>query len=114
MRVENSTKNTSLGHHIVHATQLLARMKGLLGKQALQEGHGLWIEPCTSIHTFFMKFPIDVVFLSKNNVVVKTRARLLPFRMDFGSGEGVKVLELPVGTIDRTQTRVGDLLTFVL
>ena len=74
---------------------------GLLGRKSLAEDVGLLIQPCTSVHTMFMCFPIDVIYLDKNDTVVKTVRNMKTFRMSMGGREAKKVLELPAGTLDR-------------
>jgi uncharacterized membrane protein (UPF0127 family) len=69
MRAINLTKNMELSNHVTVAYSLLARMKGLLGRQGLEPGESLWIRPCNSIHTIGMKFPIDAVFLDSRNTL---------------------------------------------
>ena len=63
MRAINSTRNRELAGSLTVADKLLLRMKGLLGRKSLDHGEGLWIKPCMGIHTFGMRFPIDVIFL---------------------------------------------------
>jgi len=75
------------------------RLKGLLGSSGLEEGHGLLISPCHSIHTIGMKYPIDVIFLDKNYSVLKVVKRLAPYRAASYSG-AAKTLELPAGSAD--------------
>ena len=58
-----------------------ARAKGLLGKAGLDDGQGLLIRPCSSIHTFFMQFPIDVLFLAKDGMIIKISRGLKPWRL---------------------------------
>ena len=65
------------------ATSMWSRMRGLLGRRSLDEGAGLLIDPCSSIHMFFMRFPIDVVYLNKEDVVVK-HATVPIWRMSAG------------------------------
>jgi uncharacterized membrane protein (UPF0127 family) len=84
------------------------RFWGLLGRKHLPEGLGLWIQPSSSVHTCFMKFPIDLVYLSSENDVVKTCSRVAPGRLSFG-GRGAKtVLELPAGALERIPLSVGE------
>jgi len=85
-------------------------MVGLLGHSCLREGEGLWLEPCSSIHTFFMRFPIDAVFLAKNGRVVAVKARLAPWRVTRFHWRAKSVLELPPGDAERLQIRKGDQL----
>ena len=88
------------------------RMKGLLGRKGLHNGHGLWIRPCKSIHTFFMKFPIDVIFVSDGDRVVEMYHSLRPFRMTRWICEARSALELPSGVLVSCPTEVGDQLIF--
>ncbi len=79
--VFNATRNISLGRQIVLANSSDERRTGLLKRDSLAEGCGLWINPCEAVHTFFMRFSIDVIFLDKQNRVRKVRAELNPWRM---------------------------------
>lgn len=83
------------------------RRKGLLGRTELEEGAALIIAPCSAIHTFFMKFAIDVAFVDRRGVVVKTHSTVAPWRIAVGL-RGFAAVELPAGTLDRTQTMRGD------
>ena len=87
----------------------LARTKGLLGRRALGEGEGLLLRRTWSIHTFFMRFPIDAVFLDREMRVVSLRPDLKPWRA--AAKRGAKsVLELPAGECERRGVEVGDVL----
>lgn len=99
MRAFIPEKGLELGNDINLATSILARMKGLLGKESLKNGQGLLIRPCNSIHTFFMKFPIDAVFLDKDNRVVVIFRNLPTYRLTSIYRKSVAVLELPAGTV---------------
>ena len=86
------------------------RSKGLLGRSSLEEDEGILLEPGSSIHMFFMRFPIDAVFLDRDRRVLRVAADLRPWRM--ASKRGAKsVLELPAGRCDRAGVREGDRLT---
>ena len=91
----------------VVADRMLPRMKGLLGKRELAAGEGLLIQPAPSIHTFFMRFPIDVVFLSKSGEVMKVAANVGAWRMR-SCRRAFAVLELPAGEAERRGITVGD------
>lgn len=110
--VANKTKGTVLASHLKIADTLLSRSIGLLGQWSLEKEKALLIRRCSSIHTFFMFFNIDVVFLDAENRVTKTVRNLSPFRIAWGPGGTLSVLELPTGVIKRSQTEVGDLLSF--
>ena len=92
-------KEIALGNDISLANSLPARIKGLLGKDSLDAGKGVLIRPCKGIHTFFMKFPIDAVFLDQGNRIVARYRNLPPNRMTRIWLKAVSVLELPAGTL---------------
>jgi uncharacterized membrane protein (UPF0127 family) len=91
---------------------VLARLRGLLRRAALPEGEALAIEPCTSIHTFFMRFAIDVAFLSREGRVVRAISDLNPWRATRIHASAALAVELPAGTLRRTGTIEGDALAF--
>lgn len=75
------------------------------------DGHALVIDPCTSIHMFFMRFPIDVLYLNRDNEVVRAQKGLKPWRVGPLYTRGARfVIELPAGAIERSGTDVGDQL----
>ncbi len=83
-------------------------MVGLLGRRSLPAGEGLVLAPCSSVHTAFMRFPIDVVYLDRGGRVLKTVQGLKPFRLSGMLRPGCAIVELPEGTIEATGTAVGD------
>ena len=112
MNARNVTRNTAIGNAIREANTFLARSRGLLGKDGLAPGEGLWICPCGSIHSLGMRFDIDALFLDRNLKVVGRYDRFRRNRISkvFWNARGV--LELPAGTIERTGTEVGDEIQF--
>lgn len=105
-----------LGREVVtarlqRADRMWSRMRGLLGRRSLAADEGLWIDPCTSIHMFFMRFPIDAVFIDANRQVVRVYSDLRPWRMARGGRFARSVLELPQGKAAFYNIRVGDRLT---
>jgi uncharacterized membrane protein (UPF0127 family) len=95
--------------HCLVADGLWSRMKGLLGRRELPPGEGLLIRPTWSIHMFFMRFPIDAVFLDEEGFVVRVVPELAPWRT--ASHRGAKsVLELAAGECERRSVRVGERL----
>jgi uncharacterized membrane protein (UPF0127 family) len=110
-RVRNLTRGTVLGDSIDLADTSAKRTTGLLKHTELQAGEGLWIVPCEGVHTFFMKFPLDLVYIDKKNVVRKTVANVPPWRISFCL-PAHSIVELPVGTIGPSATRKGDQLVF--
>ena len=110
MQIINRSKNTILAKEAIVADTLFKRIKGLLGKRAFQQGQALIIKPCNSIHTFFMRFSIDVLFVDKNNRAMKAISAFPPFRLSNIYFNSAFVIELPAGTINSTSTSEGDLL----
>jgi uncharacterized protein len=111
MRVANLTRNTVVASAVEVADSGPARNKGLLGRKGLEPGTGLWIVPCESVHTFWMQFPIDLIYLDRNHRIKKVRSDVRPWRMS-ACLSAYSVLELPSGTIRETQTARGDKLEF--
>ena len=93
-----------------HTSQ--ARRTGLLKHTSLEKGEGLWIKPSEGVHTFGMKFAIDVIFVNKAGVVLKLRPNMVQRRISFCL-RAHSVVELPVGMIEESGTQVGDQLEFV-
>ncbi|HEY1985218.1 MAG TPA: DUF192 domain-containing protein [Terracidiphilus sp.] len=110
-RVANSNRNTLLATRLEVANTGELRRKGLLGRTRLAAGDGLWIVPCESVHTFFMRFPIDLIYLDRDHQVRKLRHEVVPWRMS-ACLSAHSVLELPPGSIRDSKTEVGDRLIF--
>ncbi|MBW8060405.1 MAG: DUF192 domain-containing protein [Solirubrobacterales bacterium] len=87
----------------------LSRLRGLLGRRKLEPGSGMLLEPSGSIHTFFMRFPIDAVFLDAELRVLEVRSRLAPWRVAVVKG-GRAVLELAAGEGERRRISPGERL----
>ena len=107
LRITNLTRQTELGDSIDLADTSAKRRTGLLKHERLAAGEGLWIVPCASVHTFFMKFPIDLVYLSKNRKVRKVRHAVKPWRMS-ACLRAHSILELPAGAAEKSGTQAGD------
>lgn len=105
----NETRGAILADRTERALRPLDRLRGLLGRSALQEGEALWIAPCSSVHTLFMRFPIDVIFLDRSGEeVVAVVERLMPWRATRVYLRAGSALELAAGTVARTGTQAGD------
>jgi hypothetical protein len=105
--VYNVTRDTVLASAAEVADRGATRRKGLLGRSGLREGEGLWIVPCESVHTIGMQFAIDLVYLDRKHRVRKVRSSVPAWRMS-ACLLAHSVLELPAGTIERTETMAGD------
>jgi len=95
--------------HVRRADTFWQRLKGLLGTRVLPIGHGLIIKPCSSVHTFGMNYPIDVLFVDNNHCIIKIVDNMLPSKMSMASGSKY-VVELPAGTAHKAACYVGDIL----
>src|SRR5580765_4581995 len=91
------------------ADTAFTRMRGLLGRRVLPPGQGLFIEPAWSVHTWFMRFPIDVVFLDRDLCVLRIAESVRPWRIA-GKRGARAALELAAGTAERAGLAVGDVL----
>ena len=113
--VRNQTRGTLLADDVVVANSYWPRLVGLLGKGPswAQTSRALWIIPCHGVHTLGMRFAIDVVFLDRGRTVVYVCENLHPWRISRVITGSRSVLELPTGTIARSQTKIGDQLEVV-
>lgn len=107
--VRNLTRNTVLAESAEVADTSAKRRTGLLRHDHLDPGDGLWIVPCESVHSLFMKFAIDLVYLDRNKKVRKVRHRMVPWRLS-ACLAAHSILELPAGMVEATGTREGDQL----
>jgi uncharacterized protein len=91
------------------AGSFFTRLRGLLGRRGLRAGEGLLLRPEWSVHTFFMRFPIDIVFLDEHLTVLRVVSRLRPFRAA-GQRGAVATLELAAGEAERLKIAPGEVL----
>ena len=96
-----------MADRVTVASRHLERAVGLLGRSHLDVGEGLWITPCNGVHTWFMRFSIDVVALDANGVIVDAVSMLQPWRMRLPKPGAHSVLELPAGTLLSAHTKIG-------
>lgn len=97
----------SIPYQIKIADSFFKRFKGLMFQKDPIKDEGLWIVPCNAVHMFFMKFPIDVVLLNKQNEVLEIHHSLKPWRTTKPVKEAYSTLELPVGTIEKLEISKG-------
>jgi uncharacterized membrane protein (UPF0127 family) len=118
MRARNLTRGAVLAERVEVAASLWAKFMGLMGRPVLPPGDGLWLPDSNGIHMFFMRFPIDALFLGRRAPdgsagVVAVRSGLPAWRGIVPFVRGAHgVLELPSGTLATTGTSVGDRVTF--
>ncbi len=90
------------------ASRRVERAVGLLGRNHLEQGEALWIAPCHGVHTWFMRFSIDVIVMDAGGLVVDVVSTLKPWRMRLPKPGAYSVLELPAGTLVTAPVKVGD------
>jgi uncharacterized protein len=106
----DGSESSVLCHEIKIADRFMTRLVGLLNKRRLEPGAGLLIEPCSSIHTFGMAFPIDLVTLDREYRVLGLWNDIRPGRVKVFGGATYRVLELGSGTLHRSSVQIGDYL----
>jgi uncharacterized protein len=108
--IHNQKNNHILGKNINEATGLYDRTKGLMFSRSMSGFDGLLIRACNSVHTCFMCYPLDLIFLDKHERVVKCIENKKPWRMTMFYFKASSTLELPVGTIKNANVVEGDQL----
>jgi uncharacterized membrane protein (UPF0127 family) len=108
MIVKNITKASILADDLSVADTFFKRFMGLMFKRELHNGKGLHILPCNSIHMCFMNFPLDIIFLSKDMIILSVIEGIMPWKVSQIIPKSHSVLELPAGTISKTSSTVGD------
>ena len=110
LSITNETRKRLVAEHVRIARSLKSRLIGLLGTPVLAAGEGLWLSPCTSVHTFFMRYPIDVVFLDAQDRVLHC-VTLKPWRFSRWIPKACAVLELVAGQAAVAELHEGDRLS---
>jgi uncharacterized protein len=112
LRVKNLDTGVVVADRVGVAATRSARAVGLLNRDGLEPGEGLWIIPSRGVHTCWMRFAIDVVVLDEDGVVIDRVDSLKPWRVRLPRRGTAGVLELAAGTLDRSGTQVGHRLEF--
>jgi uncharacterized membrane protein (UPF0127 family) len=107
--LRNERTGAPVATTILPALDSAARRTGLLKHASLAAGAAMIIAPTSAIHTFFMRFPIDVAFVTRDGTIVKTCRALAAWRLAWAFG-AYAVVEMPAGALDRADTRTGDRL----
>jgi uncharacterized membrane protein (UPF0127 family) len=110
VKMLNETKGTVVAEQVQVADTFWSRLVGLMGRRSLPEGQGMWISRSNSIHTAFMRFRMDAVFLDREMRVVKVAPRMGIFRVAAAFRGGYSVVELPAGAAAKAKVEVGDQL----
>lgn len=107
MRLWNLITEREIASNIKRAYNFSKRLKGLMFTKSLEKDCGLHIKPCQSVHTFFMRYPIDVIYLDEDLVVVDVDHHLEPGKIGKVRKEAKSVIEVPAGTITETSLEIG-------
>ena len=99
--------------NIIHANTFLSRLKGLMGRKTLPHDTGLLLEPCDNVHTFHMKFSIDVIFLNQENNVMHIEHSMKPNQVGKKVKGAAKVLEINGGIAAAMNLQLGDVVDLV-
>jgi hypothetical protein len=110
MKLVNLRNNAVLADKVKVADRPWQRLVGLLNRRSLEKGEALILKPCLSIHTLFMRFSIDVLFLDKDNRVIGILHSFKPFRFSPLYFNAVLAIEFPANTLQFTQTKIGDII----
>jgi hypothetical protein len=110
--LQNERTGALVAWNLLTAFDSASRRTGLLRHASLDEGSAIIIAPSNAVHTFFMRFPIDLAFVSRDGRVVKTRAAVGPWRVS-SSLRAFAVVELPAGWLAKKDTVRGDRLIVV-
>ncbi len=110
MRIINITKNTVIADRVEKADTFISRMTGLLNRDSIADDSALIITQCKSIHMFFMKFSIDVIFVDRKNTIVGVVEGIKPFSLSPAFYKSSYAIEGAPGMIKRSQCEVGDLV----
>ena len=117
LRAINQTRATVLCERLEKAGGMAGKSRGLLGRDGLEADAGMLfeagrLEPFMCMHMWFMRFPIDIVFLNRHGRVIRINHNFRPWRISSVVWGARRVLELPVGAVARSQTSVGDQVIF--
>lgn len=113
MKIINLSNNAVLADKAKVADTFLSRLIGLLNRKSLENGEALILKPASSIHTFFMHFTIDVIFLDKNGRIIGILPSIKPFRISPIYFKSKLVIELPKDTLKKTQTQLRDMVQII-
>ena len=110
MIVTNITRQTRVADKVFAAKGFLERLKGLIGTPPLKAGEGFLLPGCMGIHMFGMSYPLDVIYVDRNNEVIAVLENIKPNTFGPIKFNSCSVFEFPVGTIRRSKTQLGDQL----
>jgi uncharacterized membrane protein (UPF0127 family) len=112
MRLVQAGNGNIVAEEVMRAHTFFRRLKGLMFTKSLPSGCCLHIRPCRSVHTFFMKYAIDILYLDAQHNIVGAEANLMPGKLGAIYPNSVSVIELPEGTIQQNDLRIGQAVRF--
>ena len=112
MRISNRTRDSILGTRVAPAATFWSRLRGYIARPRPKPGEGILLIPCDAIHTWWMTFELDVLFLDDRGRVLELVRSLRPWKRTRKVAGARYVLEVPAGTIDASGTRAGDELSW--
>lgn len=112
LAARNSRTGAWVARKVGEARTLRDRTRGLLGRDDLPEGEALWLEPCSQVHTFFMAFPIDVLFLDREGRALRVVRDMKPWRISPWVWWAAGALELAAGSLEG-KVEPGDRIEFL-
>ena len=107
-RLLNRRNGALVAGNATWASTMFSRLKGLLGRASFEPGEALILPSCSAVHMFFMRFAIDIVFCDKNFQVLGIQENLRPWRISKLVPNAYYTIELPLGTIQQADIRLGD------
>lgn len=110
MALVNQTTGVIVADEVKLATSFWLRLKGLMFTAKLPEGNALYLSPCRTIHTFFMRYPIDVVYLDEKQKIIAVDFELKPNKLGSILWNVKDIVELPSGTIKKKKLEIGQVL----
>lgn len=113
MKARNIRTGQTIIETMRRSSGIFSKLIGLLFTKELPEGHGMWLVPCSSIHTFGMRYAIDVIYLNKKQKVIKLVKQLEPNRFAPFSFQTRSIVEIPAGALDRLDIAVHDDLEMI-
>jgi len=113
MKIYHRTTGQCLAKEVALANTFFKRLRGLMFRRHLAEAEALWLRPCNGVHTFWMLFAIDVIFLDRQLRIVKLVENMRPFRLTAPHLAARSVVEMSAHSISRASLKVGDQLEIV-
>ncbi|MDR0953357.1 MAG: DUF192 domain-containing protein [Elusimicrobiota bacterium] len=112
MKCLNKSNGKVIADKLVLKASLFGRLKGLLGTSGLKEGEGIILKPCAQIHTFFMRYPLDAIFVSKDLKVLSVIENMRPWRLSPFVFKALYTVEVAGGSL-KGGVKAGDEVSFV-